>query len=156
MARKWFAKFKNGNFDINDTPRSGRPFEFDEDHLKTLLKEESRQRSSELAEKINCNQITILNHFHSMGFAEKLGVWVPHELSKNNKENCLQIASQHLAYHQATRGHKQRFLYQIVTGDKKWCLYINMKQRKKWVAPGDTPEPRVKPDLHPKKTMICI
>ena len=91
-----------------------------------------------------------------MGFAEKLGVWMPHELSENNKENRLQIASQHLARHRATRGHKQRFLYQIVTEDEKWCLYINMKQRKEWVAPGDTPKPRVKPDLHPRKTMICV
>ena len=96
MARKWFAKFKNGNFDINDTPRSKRPFEFDKDHLKALLKEESCQTSCELAKKMNCNQKTILNPFHSMGFAEKLRVWVPHELSKNNKENCLQIASQYL------------------------------------------------------------
>ena len=55
-ARKWFAKFKNGNFDIDDTPRSGRPSEFDEDHLKALLKEESLQTSRELAEKINCDQ----------------------------------------------------------------------------------------------------
>ena len=46
-ARKWFAKFKNGNFDICDTPCSGRPFEFDEDHLKALLKEESHQTSCE-------------------------------------------------------------------------------------------------------------
>ena len=58
---------------------------------------------------MNCNQKTILNHLHSMGFAEKLGVWVPYELSKNNKENHLQIASQHLACYQATRSHKQRF-----------------------------------------------
>ena len=155
-ARKWFAKFKNGNFDIDNAPRSGRSSEFDEDHLKALLKEESRQTSRELTEKINCDQKTILNHLHSMGFAEKLGVWVPHELSKNNKENRLQIASQHLACHRATRGHKQRFLYRIVTGDKKWCLYINMKQRKEWVAPGDTPKPRVKPGLLPRKTMICV
>ena len=91
-----------------------------------------------------------------MEFAEKSGVWVPHELSENNKENRLQIAFQHLARHEATRGHKQRFLYRIVTGDEKWCLYINMKQRKEWVAPGDTPKPRVKPDLHPRKTMICV
>ena len=42
-----------------------------------------------------------------MGFAEKLGVWVPHELSENNKENRLQIASQHLTCHQATCSHKQ-------------------------------------------------
>ena len=50
-VRKWFAKFKNGNFDIDDIPCSGRPFEFDEDHLKALLKEESRQISRELAKK---------------------------------------------------------------------------------------------------------
>ena len=92
-------------------PYSRRLSEFDEDHLKALLKEESCQTSRELAEKMNCNQKTILNHLHSMGFAEKLGVWVPHELSKNNKENHLQIASQHLACHRATCSHKQHFLY---------------------------------------------
>ena len=152
---KWFAKFKNGNYGIDDTPRSGRPSEFDEDHLKALLKEESRQKNCELAEKMNCDQKTILNHFHSMEFAEKLGVWVPHELSENNKENRLQMASQHspaIEQHAVTNS----ALYRIVTGDEKWCLYINMKQRKEWVAPGDTPKPRVKPDLHPRKTMICV
>ena len=71
--RKWFAKFKNGNFDIDDTSRSGRPSEFDEDHIKELLKKESCQTSRELAEKMNCDQKTILNHLHSMGVSEKLG-----------------------------------------------------------------------------------
>ena len=96
-ARKWFAKFKNGDFDIDNTPHSRRPSEFDEDHLKALSKKESCQTSRELAEKMNCNQKTILNHLYSMGFAEKLGDLLPHELSKNNKKNCLQIAPQHLA-----------------------------------------------------------
>ena len=50
-TRKWFAKFKNGNFDIDDTTRSRRHFEFDEDHLKALLKEESCQTSCELVKK---------------------------------------------------------------------------------------------------------
>ena len=31
-----------------------------------------------------------------------------------------------------------------------------MKQRKEWVAPGDTPKLRVKPELHPRKTIICV
>ena len=73
-ARKWFAKFKNGNFDIDNTPCSRRPSEFDKEHPKALLKKESCQTSCELAEKINCDQKMILNHLHSMGFAEKLGV----------------------------------------------------------------------------------
>ena len=111
--------FKNGNFDINGMPCSRRPSEFDEDHLKALLKEKSCQTSCELAEKLNYDQKTILNHLHSMRFAEKLRVWVPLELSKNNKENRLQIASQHLARHRATHCHKQRFLYQTVMGDEK-------------------------------------
>ena len=154
-ARKWFAKFKNGNFDINNMPCSERPSEFDKVHLKALL-EKSRQTSCELAEKINGGQKIILNYLYSMEFVEKLGVWSPHELSENNKENCLQMVSQHLTCHQATRGHKQHFLYQIIVGNEKWCLYINTKQRKEWVAPGDMPNPRVKPDLHPRKIMICI
>ena len=89
-----------------------------------------RSISRELAKKINCDQKTIVNHLHSMRFAKKLGVWVPHELSENKKENCLQIASQHLARHRATRYHKQSLLYRIVTGDEKCYLYINMKQEK--------------------------
>ena len=72
-AQKWFAKFKNGDFDLDDTPRTGRPSEFNEEHLKVLLKEDGRQTSRELAEKMNCNQKTILNHLHLMGFVEKLG-----------------------------------------------------------------------------------
>ena len=69
MTRKWFAKFKNGNFDIDDTPHSRKPFEFDKDHLKALLKEESRQTSHELAKKMNCN------HLHSIRFAKKFSLY---------------------------------------------------------------------------------
>ena len=155
-AQNWFTKFKNGNFDLNDMPRSGRPTEFDEDHLKALLKEDGRQTCRDLAEKMNSNAMTVSRHLESIGFTQKLGAWVPHELTEKNKENRFKIGAQHLARHRATRGHKQRFLYRIVTGDEKWCLYVNMKQRKEWVASGETPNPRVKQDLHPKKTMICV
>ena len=72
MARKWFAKFKNGNFDIDDTPCSRRPSEFDKDHLKAFLEEESHQTSRELTKKMNCDQKMILNHLYSINFAEKL------------------------------------------------------------------------------------
>ena len=143
-AQKWFAKFKNSDFDLDDTPRSGRPAEFNEEHLKELLKEDGYKTNRELAEKMNCNHETILNHLHSMGFAEKLGAGVPHKFSEINKENPLQTAAQYFARHRATCSYKQRFLYLIVTGDEKWCLYINMKQSKEWVAPGDMPKPRVK------------
>ena len=85
-ARKWFVKFKNGTFDIGNMPCGGRPSEFDKDHLKALLKEESRQTSRELAKKMNCHKKMILNHLRSIRFAKKLGVWVPMSLVKTTKK----------------------------------------------------------------------
>ena len=90
-ARKWFAKFKNGNFDIDNTPCSRRPFEFDEDHFKALLKEESHQTSRELAEKMNCDQKTILNHLYSMGFAEKFESGCLMSLAKTTKKIAFKL-----------------------------------------------------------------
>ncbi|UYV83948.1 SETMAR [Cordylochernes scorpioides] len=42
-AQKWFAKFKKGDLDLEDTPRNERPSEFNEEHLKALLKEDGGQ-----------------------------------------------------------------------------------------------------------------
>jgi transposase len=36
-SQKWFARFKQGSLDMSDTPRSGRPFDFDEDLLNALI-----------------------------------------------------------------------------------------------------------------------
>lgn len=66
------------------------------------------------------------------------------------------VATQHLARVRATRGHHDRFLHRVVTGDEKWCLYVNMKERADWVPPGGAAKPRVKQDLHPKKVMLCV
>ena len=46
--RKWFSPFKEDRFDINDTPRSGRPSWFYEDCLNTLIHSDSRQCTREL------------------------------------------------------------------------------------------------------------
>jgi hypothetical protein len=70
-----------------------------------------------------------------MGKVRKLGAWVPHALSQNNKLQRPMIAAGLLARHKVTHGHKQRFHYRIVTGDEKWCVYVNMKQRKEWFSP---------------------
>ena len=36
-ARTWFSHFKEDRFDISDTPHSGRPSGFDEDHLNIMI-----------------------------------------------------------------------------------------------------------------------
>ena len=35
-CQKWFAKFRAGDFSLDDAPRSGRPVEVDSDQIETL------------------------------------------------------------------------------------------------------------------------
>ena len=72
MARKWFSHFKVDRFDISDTPLSGRPL--DEDRINTLIHNDPRQCTRELANVMNCDNSTIVRHLHSMGKIKKSGV----------------------------------------------------------------------------------
>ncbi|KAK6030552.1 hypothetical protein OSTOST_03307 [Ostertagia ostertagi] len=95
------------------------PFrDFDEEQLRDLIKKDGRQISRELAEKMDCDHATILRHLHSMEYTQKLGSWVPHELTEETKASRLRIAAQNLARHRATHGHRNRFLHRIITGDE--------------------------------------
>ena len=49
-----FSRFKEDRFDI-DTPRSGRTSGFDEDRFNTLIHNDSRQCTEELANVMNCD-----------------------------------------------------------------------------------------------------
>ena len=49
-AQSWFNRFKNGNFELDDLPRSGRPMELDVDLLKQLIEEDPRLTLRCLAE----------------------------------------------------------------------------------------------------------
>ena len=99
MARKWFSHIKEECFDISDTPHSGRPSGFDEDHLNTLIHNDPCQCTRELANVKNCEHSTIMRHFHLMGKVQKSGVWVPHTLSQNHKYQRVAICSSLLARH---------------------------------------------------------
>ena len=36
-CQKWFAKFRAGDFSLDDAPRSGRPVEIDSDQIETFI-----------------------------------------------------------------------------------------------------------------------
>ena len=93
MATKWF------DFDISDTPCSGRPLEFDKNCLKTLIHNDPRQCTRELPNVMNSVLSIIVRHLHSMGKVKKSGVWVPHALSQNHKNQWVAIYASPLALH---------------------------------------------------------
>ena len=38
QCQNWFARFRPGDFDLKDAPRSGRPTEVDDDEMKAMIK----------------------------------------------------------------------------------------------------------------------
>ena len=129
-ARKWFSRFKKDRFDISDTPS-----EFDEDRLNTLIHNDPRKCSRELANVMNCDHSTIVRHLNSMGKVQSRVYGYRMLLVKTTKiSGWLYYCTSLLGRHRLAREHRA-FLSCIVTGDEKWCLYANMRKIKEWLNP---------------------
>ena len=56
-AQHWFHRLKNGNFELDDLPHSGRPLQVDMDLLKELIEQDPRLTTRCLAERLECSLI---------------------------------------------------------------------------------------------------
>ena len=151
QCNKWFAKFKNGSYDLKDRPKSGRPTEVDTDVLRDLIETDPRKSSRDLAVQMGISHTCVINHLKNMGKVNKCGIWVPHKLSAENRLQRQTICTSLLA-----RNEVNPFLRRIITGDEKWVLYVNVERKKQWLSPSQTPIPTPKAGLHPKKVLLCV
>ena len=122
-VRKCFPCFKEDFFDIRDTTLSGRTSGYDEDRLITLIHNDPHQCTRELANVMNCDHSTIVLYLHTMGKVQTAGVWVPHALSQNHKNQRMAICASLLARHRLAREQHRPFLSCIITGDEK-CVFL--------------------------------
>jgi len=83
--KEWFAKFKKGEFDLEDKSRVGRPKETLADDLQALLDEDDSQSKRELGRLLNVDQTTILRNLKAMGKVQIETRWVPHKLTERQK-----------------------------------------------------------------------
>ena len=150
-CRDWFKRFREGDISLEDRPRSGRPMESDIERLKVLIEDNPRLTTRELSTMLACNQSTIDRHLHEMGKVNKLGTWVPHQLTSDNIQQRISIC-----HFLLSKPNRHRFLQQIITGDEKWVLYVEHTRKRQWINPEDLPEPEPKNDLHPKKVMLSV
>ncbi|XP_011883505.1 PREDICTED: histone-lysine N-methyltransferase SETMAR-like [Vollenhovia emeryi] len=80
QCQRWFAKFRAGDFDVNDAPRSGRPVEVDDDQIKALIEANPHSTTRDIAESLNLHHSTVHDHLRKLGFISKLDIWVPLQL----------------------------------------------------------------------------
>ena len=58
-CQHWYARFRFGDFDLNDAPRSGPPTEVDDDKIKAMIYNNRRSTTREIAEKLNISHTCV-------------------------------------------------------------------------------------------------
>lgn len=150
-TRDWFKRFKEGDADFQDKPRSGRPSTFDDERLLQLLNADPRRTTRELAEDFGCHHSTIHDHLHALGKIVKQGMWVPHDLTDNDRKRRIDTCTTLLSYRRTTG-----WLDSIITGDEKWVLYVNIARRHSWVSSGEPAATQPKIERHQRKVMLSV
>jgi len=69
---------------------------------------------------------SVENHLHQVGYVNQFDIWVLHKWKKHLLDH---ISASDLLFK-----HEKNILVlkQIVSGDKKWILYNNVKQKRSW------------------------
>ena len=71
-CQKWFAKFRAGDFSLDDAPRSGRPFEVDSDQIETIIESNQHYTTREKADITQHIQIKRWKSFEPAWSCESL------------------------------------------------------------------------------------
>ena len=146
-----FVKFHAGDFSLDNAPRLGRPVEVDRDQIETLIENNQRYTTWEIANILKISKSSVENHLHQLGYVIRFDVWVPHKLSEKNLFDCISTCNSLLKSNENVL-----FLKQIVTGDEKWILYNNVEWKRLWGKRNEPPPITPKASFHPKKMMLCI
>ncbi|CAK9827264.1 Histone-lysine N-methyltransferase SETMAR [Anthophora retusa] len=151
QCQRWFKKFRAGDFDLNDTPRSGRPTEVDDDKIKALIESNKRYTTREIAEMLDIHHSSVHDHLKKLGYVSRLDVWVPHELKEVHLTARISICDTLIK-----RQKNDPFLKRVITGDEKWIVYNNMVRKRSWSQRNAPPQTRSKPEIHQRKVMLSV
>ncbi|XP_018366071.1 PREDICTED: histone-lysine N-methyltransferase SETMAR-like [Trachymyrmex cornetzi] len=150
-VRKWFARFRSDNFDLEDRERSGRPAVVDDDQIVTLIENNPRHTTRDIAEILHISHMSVVRHLETLGYVNRYDVWVPHDLTERNLMDRISVSDSLLK-----RNENDPFLERTITGDEKWIVYNNVQERKRSWGKRNETLTTPKDDLYPKKVMLCI
>ncbi|XP_020289890.1 histone-lysine N-methyltransferase SETMAR-like [Pseudomyrmex gracilis] len=150
-CERWFAKFKRGDFNLEDQPRSGRPSGIDDDIVRNLVDANSRISTQEIADRLNVDRSTAFRHLKKLGYSLKLDVWVPHSLTERNKMDRVSTANSLLG-----RLKTDPFLDRLVTGDEIWIQYDNAERKRTWRQKKNECDQPNQADLQLQKAVLSV
>jgi len=150
-CREWFRRFKDGDFSVEDKPRSGQPKKFEDKELEALLEENQSQTQKEFTELLinSTSRFCTIESHGNDSKTRKLPELKPRDVERRFF-TCEQLIQ---------RQQRKGFLHWIVTGDEKWIFYDNPKKKKYYAKPGQSlpsTSTSTRPNIHGSKIMLCI
>lgn len=128
------TKFNDGDFDVTDAKRSGRPSLTIDEEILNFMEEDKYATTRQMAEEFGVATETIRLKLHRMGKKYLVNIWVPHRLTEVNKLCRKTICQKLLAMHR-----NNDFLMRLITVDEVW-VYWKTDERsyhnRSWVTPG--------------------
>ncbi|KAI6171178.1 Histone-lysine N-methyltransferase SETMAR-like protein [Aphelenchoides bicaudatus] len=72
----WFHRFRQGDFNVEDRPRSGRPSTIDTRRLQALIQTDATRTTRSLANELETSHSTVERHLHELGMQFHVDRWV--------------------------------------------------------------------------------
>jgi len=153
-ARKWFARFRAGNFDVKDEPRSGRSITEKSDEIMIKVEHDKHVSTVEIARELSIDHKTVLNYLHEAG--QKEARCFLHELSVRNMMDRINICDTLLKRNEIEPFLKRIFLKRMITSDENWITYDNLIRKRSWIKKVEKTQAIAKPGLTRKKMILCV
>ena len=147
----WFRRFQNGDINLEDRHRTGRPPELDDEALLEELDEEPSASTRDVSAVLCCHHSTIDRHLQHLGLETRRPREIPHELTPEQAQRRVDVCKQLLE-----NPMDERFLKRIVTCDEKWVYLRNPYTRKQWTLPDHVVQPVAKRGRFEPKVMLSV
>ena len=113
-ARIWFKKFNDGDTDLGDKPRSGRPTAVDSEAIREAIEANPSTSTRRLSAELDVPQTSVVRYLHALGKVNRCSREVPHELTEIQAQNRVTTCRKLLE-----NPRDDRFIRRIVTCDEK-------------------------------------
>ena len=114
----WLKKFCKGDESLEDEECSDLPLELDNNQLRAIIEVDPLTTTREVVKEFNVDCSVVVWHLKQIEKVKKLHKWMPHEVTKNQKNGHFEASSSLILCNKP-------FLNWIVTCNEKWILYDN-------------------------------
>lgn len=151
VSQNWFKKFNQGQTDLQNKIRPGRPITVDSESIRKAVEANPSTSTRRLSEEFNISHTSVGRHLRAMGKVCRRCREVPHDLTENQAIRRLETCKKLLEY-----PHDNRFIHRIVTSDEKWIYFTNPDKQNQWLDIGQVAQPVPKRERFSKKVLLCV